>query len=138
MALCRYSTPCVCQTARRPSSDCGILRAEERWTEQKHKIGDLQVVWASDPPDYLPTQWDLYGLAQAIDDPKHLQEAIAIEKVETEEYPEWARAFRYLAELYVRAGDKASALEAYERVLKLQPDDKDSLDALKRLRQSIK
>jgi len=106
---------------------------KNRWAEQKRKVGDLQVVWASDPPDYPPTQWDLYGVAKALDNPKRLQDAIEIEKLETEEYPRWAEAFRYLGELYLRAGQRSLATEAYEKAVSLNPDDQDSIQALERL-----
>jgi CubicO group peptidase (beta-lactamase class C family) len=109
---------------------------KKQWAEQQHKVGDLQVVWASNPPDYPPTQWDLYGIAKALDNPKHLYGAIEIEKLETEEYPRWAEAFRYLGELCARAGQRTPAIQAYEKVLELKPGDQDATEALNRLQKA--
>jgi CubicO group peptidase (beta-lactamase class C family) len=100
---------------------------------QKGKIGALTVVWASDPPDYPPNEWDLYGIAQAIADPKHVRDAIDIMNVELEEYPKFLPAYRYLGELYVRAGQKALAIQTYKKVLSLNPGDPKATESLKQL-----
>lgn len=102
--------------------------------EQKGKVPPA-VVFTSDPPDFAPNEWDLFGLANTIADPDHLQDAIAILKVEIQEYPRFSRAYRALASLYARTGEKAPAIEAYEKLLQLEPGDQDATAALKELRQ---
>jgi tetratricopeptide (TPR) repeat protein len=100
---------------------------------QKRRIGDLAVVWASDPPDYLPNEWDLYGVAQVIADGTHLQDAIELMKAEIQDYPAWVPAYRYLGNLYERAGEKQLAIQTFERLLTLQPGDKEAIDSLQQL-----
>jgi CubicO group peptidase (beta-lactamase class C family) len=132
-----YANTVLLASAKLRGADAAIAEyfaLKKESAEQAHRLGDLGVVWASDPPDYPPTQWDLYGLAKAIADPRRLADAIAIEKVETTEYPGWPEGFRYLAELCARSGDRAHAIEAYENVLRLSPEDQAARDALGRLR----
>lgn len=100
---------------------------------QKRNIGDLSVVWASDPPDYLPNEWDLYGVAQVIGDTTHIHDAIELMKVEIQDYPTFVPGYRYLGKLYERAGEKQLAIQTLERLLTLQPGDKEAIESLQQL-----
>lgn len=102
--------------------------------EQKGK-GTPTVVWASNPPDYPPNEWDLLGLGEALADPQHLTDAIEIMKIETSEYPKFPNGVAALAELYARDGQNKLAIETYEIVLQLTPGDTDAIDALKKLKE---
>ncbi len=106
---------------------------KKRSAEQKGK-GAPVVVWASDPPDFPPNEWDLLGVAGTLADPRHLDDAIAIMKVELEEYPKFPKAYHALAKLYIRAGRKAQAMKTYETLLAFQPDDHAASEALETLR----
>ncbi len=62
-----------------------------------------------------------------------LQDALHVLTVETEEYPEYWRAFSTLGAVFRIAGDKMHALENYRRAVELEPEDRNSLEAIKNL-----
>ena len=61
-------------------------------------------------------------------------EAITIFKIITELYPQSWNAFDCLGEAYAKSGKEELAIENYEKSLKLKPDNKNGIDAIKRLR----
>jgi Beta-lactamase len=101
---------------------------------QKGK-GAPAVVWASNPPDYPPNEWDLLGLGETLAAPHHLQDAIEIMKIEVSEYPNFPNGAASLAELYSRAGEKKLAVQTYEKLLQLTPGDPAVTEAIKKLKE---
>lgn len=132
-----YADTEVLAVARLAGAQAAIAKYYElkkRWTAGKDERPP-GVVWASDPPDFPPNQWDLFGVANTIADPQHLRDAITIMKVEVNEYPQFAPAQKRLAELYVQAGKNKLAAASYQAYLKLEPDDKEAREAVEKMRE---
>jgi len=131
-----YADTMLLATAKLRGSQAAITRYYElrnQWAEQKGK-SPRTVVWASDPPDYGPNEWDLLGVAETIADGRHLRDAIELMQVEAKEYPGWNHAQHVLGQLLVRAGEKERAIEIYESFLKRNPGDTEVGQALEELR----
>ena len=62
------------------------------------------------------------------------KEAIRVLQLNVEAYPESSNVYDSLGEAYMRNGDKAPAIENYEKSLKLDPGNKGAVEALKKLR----
>jgi len=65
---------------------------------------------------------------------KKVPEAIAVLKMNTEDFPESANTYDSLGEAYSVAGEKELAIKNYEKSVELNPKSQSSLDALKKLR----
>jgi CubicO group peptidase (beta-lactamase class C family) len=131
-----YADTVVLATAKLRGVKAAIRKYRElkALSGKRNSDGSLKVVWTSDPPDYLPNGWDLLGIAQAIGNPSHLQDAIALLKVDVQDYPDFWQGFDILAGLYEDAGDKQHAIENYLKLRELRPDSTDAAARLKRLR----
>lgn len=132
-----YADTVLLATAKLKGTQAAITKYYELKklsAEQKGK-GKPTVVWASNPPDYPPNEWDLLGLGQALADPHHLADAIAIMKIETSEYPKFSNGFAALADLYARAGENKLAAQTYETLLQLTPGDSAATEALNKLKE---
>ena len=66
---------------------------------------------------------------------KRLEDAIAVLKMNTEEFPTSFNTWDSLGEAYADAGRKADAIAAYKKSLELNPTSRSGLDALKKLGQ---
>jgi FKBP-type peptidyl-prolyl cis-trans isomerase len=80
------------------------------------------------------TEDQLNGLGYSLLRQKRIDDAIAILKLNTEEYPRSANTFDSLGEAYVAAGNKQLAIENYQKAVEIDPTFKSSIDALKKLR----
>src|SRR5262249_51416709 len=63
-----------------------------------------------------------------------LPEALAVARLEAREYPDYWNAFDTLGEMYMHAGEKALAIESYEKSVALNPKNAGGVAALKQLR----
>ena len=63
-----------------------------------------------------------------------LKEAIRVLQLNVEAYPESSNVYDSLGEAYMRNGEKAPAIENYEKSLKLDPGNTGAVEALKKLR----
>jgi tetratricopeptide (TPR) repeat protein len=61
-------------------------------------------------------------------------DAIAVFRLNTELFPASANAWDSLAEGYLEAGDRARAIESYEKSLELDPDNRNAVEKLRELR----
>jgi CubicO group peptidase (beta-lactamase class C family) len=132
-----YADTVLLVTAKLRGTRAAITRYYElkKLSAEQKKGTPGAVVWTSNPPDYPPNEWDLFGLANTIADSNHLKDAIEIMKVEVSEYPKWTPAYQGLAELYTRAGEKELAIQMYEKLLQLEPGERGAIEALKKLRE---
>lgn len=71
-----------------------------------------------------------YELLEAGD----IHDAIAVFRLNTEQFPESANAWDSLAEGYLRAGDGERAVEYYEKSLELDPDNRNAKEKLREIR----
>ena len=62
------------------------------------------------------------------------KEAIRVLQLNVEAFPQSSNVYDSLGEAYMRNGDKAPAIENYEKSLKLDPGNAGAVDALKKLR----
>jgi tetratricopeptide (TPR) repeat protein len=62
-------------------------------------------------------------------------DAIEVFKANAQNYPKSPDVYASLGEAYVRSGQKQLALENYEKSLALAPDNKDTVEAIKKLQQ---
>ena len=74
-------------------------------------------------------QW---GYALMADD--HVPEAIEVFKLNTTLYPDSANTYDSLAKSYERSGQKALAIQFYEKSLQMNPDDQNGKEHLKKLK----
>lgn len=65
---------------------------------------------------------------------KRVAEAIAVFKMNTEDFPKSSNTYDSLGEAYGVAGEKDLAIKNYEKALELDPTNRSSIDALKKLR----
>jgi CubicO group peptidase (beta-lactamase class C family) len=63
-----------------------------------------------------------------------LKEAISVLQLNVEAYPQSSNVYDSLGEAYMRNGDKAPAIENYEKSLNLDPGNTGAVEALKKLR----
>lgn len=82
----------------------------------------------------LNDEWDLNELGYYYLNRGHLPEAIGIFKLNIVEFPKSGSIYDSLAEGYEKSGDKALAIEYYEKALALDPKIPSSIAALKRLK----
>ncbi len=63
----------------------------------------------------------------------HAIEATAIVKLNLESHPDSANAYTVLGEINLRSGDKAQALDAYQKAIAKDPNDEQAKARLKEL-----
>jgi hypothetical protein len=130
-----YADTIVLAAAKRHGANAAIAEYEKlnkRWAEEKGKPNQ-SVVWASNPPDYGPNEWDLLGVAQAIADPAHLKDAIAVMEAAVKDYPDSDYACDVLGGFYVQAGQKERARKLYQEFLARHSGDAMISDSLRAL-----
>lgn len=64
------------------------------------------------------------------------QDAVAIMERNVQEYPQSANTYDSLGEAYAKAGKKDLAIQNYEKSLQLNPDNKNAVERLKKLREN--
>jgi len=62
-----------------------------------------------------------------------LEDAIALFKLNTEQYPSSGNVFDSMGEAYLKAGDKNNALSSYKKALELDPGNGNAADIIKKL-----
>lgn len=63
-----------------------------------------------------------------------MDEAIRIFKINIQEYPEFWNCYDSLGEAYMNAGQKELAIQNYEKSVKLNPQNTNGAEMLKKLR----
>jgi tetratricopeptide (TPR) repeat protein len=63
-------------------------------------------------------------------------DAVALFRLNVAEFPEYANGYDSLGEGYALMGDTQLAIESYERVLELDPDNQNAVEMLERLREN--
>src|SRR5262249_46428772 len=86
------------------------------------------------PDDYDFQERELNGLGYNLLAQKKIKEAIKVFQLNVEAYPESSNVYDSLGEGYMLGGDKAPAIENYEKSLKLNPNNTNAVEKLKLLR----
>jgi tetratricopeptide (TPR) repeat protein len=69
---------------------------------------------------------------------KRVDEAIEIFELNVEVYPMYADGWDSLGEAYTAAGKNELAIKSYQKVLELNPDNKNADEMLKKLNEKVK
>ncbi|MFQ5642049.1 MAG: c-type cytochrome [bacterium] len=70
------------------------------------------------------TEWTLMLFAQGLAGQKKPDAAIAFLKLNVEMFPKFATSYIGLGEVYMKTGDKTSALENFKKALELEPNNR--------------
>ncbi|MFN7603148.1 MAG: alpha/beta hydrolase-fold protein [Bacteroidota bacterium] len=85
--------------------------------------------------NFLPSENTINNLGYyVLEELKNIDKAIEIFKVNTTNYPKSSNAFDSLASAYLTKGDNANAIKYYQISVDLNPDNKDAVDIIKRLK----
>jgi CubicO group peptidase (beta-lactamase class C family) len=90
----------------------------------------------SDASNSLIEYQRIYGLAETLWFQKKMEEAIALLIVNTELYPNSEEAFRELAEACLMIGNKELAIQSYEKLIGLDPQNRYAVEKLRKLREN--
>jgi serine-type D-Ala-D-Ala carboxypeptidase/endopeptidase len=85
-------------------------------------------------PRYIFDEVQLLVAGDELYKANKLKEGIAILKFNTEEFPESWQTFDELGEIYTTNGDKELAINCYEKSLKLNPENKGTVEMLSKLK----
>jgi CubicO group peptidase (beta-lactamase class C family) len=86
------------------------------------------------PDAYDFQERELNGLGYNLLGQKKIKEAIKVFQLNVEAYPESSNVYDSLGEAYMLNGEKAPAIENYEKSLKLNPNNTNAVEKLKLLR----
>jgi peptidylprolyl isomerase len=84
--------------------------------------------------DVFASEDDLNGLGYRLLNQKRFKEAVEILKLNVEANPQSFNSYDSLGEAYMLAGDKALAIENYQRSLELNPGNENAAAMLKKLK----
>jgi CubicO group peptidase (beta-lactamase class C family) len=84
-------------------------------------------------PNYTFDENALNGLGYGLLQKNRIADAIAIFKLNVEEYPKSGNVYDSLAEAYAKDGQKQQAIDNYRKSLELDPKNKNAVDKLKEL-----
>jgi CubicO group peptidase (beta-lactamase class C family) len=84
-------------------------------------------------PDHRLNESQMNSLGYDLLRARKINEAIAVFRLNTEDFPQSANVWDSLAEGYEVSGDKESALKYYRKVLEIDPNHKNALEKIKQL-----
>lgn len=82
---------------------------------------------------YADTERSMNSLGYRLLEEKKTAEAIAVFRANVEAYPASPNVYDSLADAYLAAGDKKSAIESYRKMLEVDPQNAIALNAIRRL-----
>ncbi len=89
---------------------------------------------ARDPRQPVFSENFLNQLGYRLINRNQLSQALEIFKLNVEAYPSSANAYDSLGEAYMRGGNKELAIKFYEKSIELNPDNKDAVETVKKLK----
>jgi outer membrane protein assembly factor BamD (BamD/ComL family) len=122
-----YQTPriLVGRTIARTVREKGVDEAIKLYHELKNNKQDV----------YRFRRDQLNRLGYELLEQNKFQKAIAIFKLNIEEYPQEGNPYDSLGEAYMKIGDKELAIKNYEKSLELNPKNQNAVEMLKKLKQ---
>lgn len=87
------------------------------------------------PVRYTPDQNTLLLFSYALLASNEIEPAIEVMKLEVQEYPDFWNAYDTLAEIYAAMGEKHLSIENYEKSIQLNPDNRNALEKVKKLKE---
>lgn len=134
----RTNTDPALQAALRygPPKSLGELLLEALTAGDASLAAKRYRLWRDDPVNaYVDdTEAQVNRLGYELMAAKRLDQAIAVLQLNTVEFPVSASAYDSLGEAYAARGDRAAAIQSYEKALRLDPSSGSAMDALQRLR----
>lgn len=94
-------------------------------------VGKYRDLKKNQPNSYDFQEGELNGLGYNLINQKKIKEAIKVFQLNVEAYPESSNVYDSLGEGYMINGDKALAIENYEKSLKLNPGNTNAVEKLK-------
>lgn len=85
--------------------------------------------------EYIFNQAELNRLCYEFLEQRKFTDAIAILKLNVEEYPQVGDPYDSLGEAYMKNGERALAIKNYQRSLELDPKNQNAVDMLKKLKE---
>ena len=82
---------------------------------------------------YADTERAMNALGYRLLEEKRAAEAIVVFKANVEAYPGSPNVYDSLADAYLAAGDKKAALESYRKMLEVDPQNANALNAIRRI-----
>jgi Flp pilus assembly protein TadD len=98
-------------------------------------IGKYRNLKKDQPDAYDFQEGELNGLGYNLIRQKRFKEAIKVFQLNVEAYPQSSNVYDSLGEAYMLNGEKAPAIENYEKSLKLNPGNTNAVEKLKLLRE---
>ena len=86
------------------------------------------------PLRYTPDQNTLLIFSYSLLASNQIEPALETMKLEVQEYPDFWNAYDTLAEIYAAIGEKRLAIENYERSIDLNPDNRNAIENVKKLK----
>jgi tetratricopeptide (TPR) repeat protein len=117
-----------------PTSLDAVLQKTIDTTGIKSAVTQYYDLKRNHPKDYDFSEETLNRIGYVLLRRKKVDEAIEIFKLNVEAYPEGWNTYDSLGEGYMTAGNKELAIINYEKSLKLNPQNKLAVDALKKLK----
>jgi CubicO group peptidase (beta-lactamase class C family) len=102
----------------------GAEKALQNYRERREKTAEIRL-------DEAQTNSLGYDLLRS----KKVDEAIAVFRLNTEDFPKSANVWDSLGEAYMVKGDKRKSIENYKKSLELNPENKNAADQIKLLEQ---
>lgn len=97
-------------------------------------VEQYHALQATQPDAYDFSENEFIGLGYQLLRMKKIKEAIAIFKLSVEAYPHSYNTYDSLAEAYMDDGDKELAIRNYEKSIEINPDNRNGIAMLKKLR----
>ncbi|HJZ81635.1 MAG TPA: serine hydrolase [Pyrinomonadaceae bacterium] len=97
-------------------------------------IGMYRDLKKNRPSDFDFQEGELSNLGFNLLGQKKIKEALKVFQLNVEAYPQSSKVYDSLGEAYMLNGDKALAIENYEKSLKLNPNNNNAVEKLKLLR----
>lgn len=87
------------------------------------------------PLRYTPDQNTLLIFSYSLLASNQIEPALETMKLEIQEYPDFWGAYDTLAEIYAAIGEKRLAIENYEKAIELNPDNRNAIENVKKLKE---
>jgi len=97
-------------------------------------IADYRDLWENRKAFYDFRPSSLNGLGYALLRREKYEDAIAIFKLNVEQYPNYANGYDSLGEAYMKAGQRENAIRNYEKAIEMDPSNENAMEMLNILR----
>jgi tetratricopeptide (TPR) repeat protein len=97
------------------------------------RASEIYAVMKKEKPDFKLDESAINEWGYRVMQENHLKEAIALLKLNIQNYPNSSNAYTFLGETYFKSGDKQLARVNYKKALDKDPNNSEAKDKLKQL-----